>query len=89
MVVDLDPAKEAKNLRKHGISLRRYDDMIGRIVRPDEAHSQTEERFHVIGLIDGLVYIAGTTWRGDRERIFTLRRASPKERRLYDEATNA
>lgn len=88
-VVDFDPVKEAKNVRKHGISLRRYDDMTGRIASVDETHADEEDRFVVVGLINGLVYVAGTTWRGEHERIFTLRKATPTERRLYGKATKA
>lgn len=86
-MLTFDPAKDAKNIRKHGISLARFNDMREdtMLVIPDVAHSTTEERFIVIGFIDAGLYVAAVTYRGADTRVISLRRASRKERTLYDQ----
>lgn len=82
-VVDFDPVKEAKNVRKHGISLARFDEMTNRVFTEDVRHSDRESRWLVYGLIDGSLHAAVITHRADRLRCISLRRASRKERRIY------
>lgn len=87
MVIEFDAAKDAANIRKHGIGLARFADMTGRFVAADLAHSQREPRWNVIGVIDQRVYAAVVTYRGVTIRVISLRAASRKERQHYGEAT--
>jgi uncharacterized protein len=88
-LITFDPAKDAANRRKHGVSLGVFEQMVGRLYLVDEAHSTaTELRMHVIGRIGEGVYVAVMTPREDDERVISLRRASRRERKRYEEATS-
>ena len=82
-MADFDPAKEATNLEKHGISLARWEDMTAPVTVVDERHDYGEPRFRSYGLIDGLPYCFVFTIREGRYRPISLRRAHAKEMRRY------
>jgi uncharacterized DUF497 family protein len=80
-----DSKKAAGNLLKHRVAFPDatavfYDDMAITIVDP-EAH---EERFVTLGA-DPLnrILVVVYTWRGDRIRLISARRANRSERRQY------
>lgn len=83
-----DPAKARSNRHKHGISFEEaitaFDDP-DFFVAPDSRHSETESRQWLIGKIDsGVPVIVVFTERGNRIRIISARRASRRERRIYE-----
>jgi uncharacterized DUF497 family protein len=51
---DFDPAKEAINLSKHGISLARWVDLKISATVPDSRFDYGEPRYRAYGLLDGL-----------------------------------
>ena len=53
-MADFDPAKDAINQAKHGISLARWVDMEIRAVIPAEPFDYGEPRYRAFGFIDGL-----------------------------------
>lgn len=67
--LDLDAVKEV------------FDDPF-RIVQYDEAHSGLEDRWQTLGMADGVLFVVYTE-RGERIRVITARKATPKERRIY------
>ena len=77
--------KAMLNKMKHGVSFetaaRVFDDEY-KIIRPDKKHSQTEERFQVIGMVDDVLFVIYTE-RGEFTRIISARHATPKERSEY------
>jgi uncharacterized protein len=81
-----DPAKDRINVAKHGVSLD-----FGVRVFQDEAHLilpsirpiDNEERFKVIGLVDGRLFTAVYTWRDDLPRFISVRRSNDGEERAY------
>lgn len=81
-----DSRKAALNLQKHGVD---FTDVIGAFEDPlaitisDDRHR--EQRFVTIGMdfLSRLVVIA-YTWRGERIRIISARKATLKERRQYE-----
>jgi uncharacterized DUF497 family protein len=87
MVSKFDPAKDAANLAKHGISLLEGDgvlsDPLG-ITIEDES-SEGEPRWLTIGMNsqDHLLVVVWTVWENG-ERLISVRRASAKERRDYE-----
>lgn len=83
-MLQFDPAKDAENRRKHGISLARFADMRGIFIVPDPTHSAVEARLAAYGVIDGRVYQAVLTYRGPDPRVISVRPASRRERRLYE-----
>lgn len=87
MDFEWDPRKAVANLRKHGIDFADaatvlHDELA--VTVPDAGPD--DERFVTIG-IDALgrVLVVVFTWRGDRVRLISARRASAPERRQYEE----
>jgi uncharacterized DUF497 family protein len=85
-VIEWDPEKAAENLEKHGIDFADaamvLSDEMALTIRDD--HS-TEERHETRG-IDALGRILTVvyTWREDRVRLISARRASRSEQRRYE-----
>jgi uncharacterized DUF497 family protein len=81
MNIEFDPAKDAANIEKHGISLARAADLEQAVAIVDDRF--TEARFRIYGLIDGRPHCAAVTMRGAKVRIISLRRAHSKEYRRH------
>lgn len=79
MRIQFDPAKDAINIAKHGISLARAVDLELLAVRQDERFDYGEMRFRAWGLIDGEAYCLAFTTRDNQVRAISLRRAHEKE----------
>ena len=80
-----DEEKAAANLRKHGIDFRdaaRVFDDEYRKEYYDVAHSDKEDRFNIIGLVDDVLFVVYTE-RRDIIRMISARPATRHERRLY------
>lgn len=82
MEIEFDPAKDAMNVAKHGISLMRASDM-EILAFVDDSARFMEVRYRLYGMIDGLTYCLAATDRGDRVRAISLRRAHAKEFRRH------
>jgi uncharacterized DUF497 family protein len=84
VALEFDPRKDAANVEKHGISLARFADMDqdAALVLPAK-RVEDEERYRFVGTIDGKVWVAVVTWRGEDIRVISLRRADSRERRAY------
>ena len=80
-----DDAKAEANERKHGVTFEAaalaVDDTYA-VVFPDGAHI---DRVNVIGMGADRVLFVVATERGHRTRIISARRATPAERRAYEE----
>jgi len=86
-----DPHKAAANLAKHAVSFEDaatvFGDPLGRIMA-DPRHSAEEERLVLLGLSRGKRLLAVMyVDRGGAIRIISARRATPRERRTYEEVT--
>lgn len=79
MEIEFDPAKDAANVQKHGISLARAADFTTLDVKRDERFAYGELRYRGWGRIDGELYCLAFTWRGTRVRAISLRRAHQRE----------
>ena len=86
-VFEWDPKKAASNVRKHGI---RFADAVSAL-EDDRAitvsdDSTGEERWVTIGMdAVGRIVVVVYTWRGERTRIISARRATQRESRQYPE----
>jgi len=84
--VEWDSRKAAANLRKHGVDFADaatvvYDDQA--VTIPEERSD--EERFVTIGMDAlGRVLVVVYTWRDERLRLISARKATPRERRQYE-----
>ncbi len=85
MEIEYDPAKDAINKRKHGMSLAdaRYMDLDTATVSPDTRFAYGEERFRAWGFIDGALCVLAFTLRGTTVRVISLRNANSMENRRY------
>lgn len=80
---EFDPAKDAANLAKHGVSLSWGTRLEFQAVVKDERQDYGEDRFNALGLIEGVTYCMTFTVRGETIRIISLRRARAKEYSRY------
>lgn len=83
MDVEFDPAKDAVNRDKHGISLGRTGELDLVAFVENSRPEDEERRFRVYGLIDGELYCAIVTFRMRAARAISLRKASRQERKNY------
>lgn len=83
-----DEDKNTTNKRKHGISfesaVRVFNDPCV-WTEYDFEHSETEDVFKNMGLVNGVVVVAvWTTERGERTRLITARKANSREIKIYE-----
>ncbi len=92
MRFEWDPAEENANRQKHGLDFslvaRVFDDR--RHVLAFDRVVNGEDRWHVLGLVNGVtlllvVHAYPDATDEDYVRIISLRRATPHERRQYEE----
>jgi len=86
---DWDPAKAEANLIKHGVLMNAVErfDWRTAVVRFDEAHSASENRYIAMGLIDGRLHVMSWTPRGAAIRVIGLRKANKREMERYETQT--
>lgn len=83
-----DQLKARQNLEKHGVdfteaALALEDELAMTICDPD---SESEDRFLTLGRDPlGRLLVVAYTWRGERIRIISARKATRRERRQYQE----
>jgi hypothetical protein len=87
---EFDPEKSAANKAKHGI-----DFIAAQAIWEDERRISgptysggDDERFMVIGMIAMKLWVATVTMRDATIRIISVRRARPKEAKVYDDEDN-
>ena len=84
-IVEWDDKKAAINKQKHGVE---FEDAAlvfadeNRLELHDDKHSQDEDRWQVIGMVDDVLFVVYTE-RGEAVRLIMAREASPKERSVY------
>lgn len=86
-----DPHKAESNRRKHGVTFEEastvFDDPVARL-HEDPGHSISERREIITGHSDrGRLLVVFFTERPSGVRVISARRATPWERRDYEEAT--
>ena len=89
MEFEWDPEKAARNLARHGVSFHEVSSVFGdplAITFSDPDHSEEEDRFLTFGhSSEGHLLVVSHTDRGETTRIISARRATRKERKLYEE----
>lgn len=81
MDIDFDPAKDAANIEKHGISLARAAELELLAYVDDDRFE--EPRFRIYGLIDDVAHCLAGTFRDGKVRAISLRRAHAKEMKRF------
>lgn len=88
MQFEWDDEKEKINIVKHGIDFttaaRVFKDE-NRLELYDEAHSDAEDRYITIGVIDRVAYLVMVVYteREEAIRLISARKATKQERRMY------
>lgn len=86
-----DPGKEARNLRKHGVSFVEASTVFGDALAatiPDSKHSELELRFITMGMSSGnRLLVVSHTDLDESVRIISARTATTQERRRYESGT--
>ena len=89
---DWDAGNRGKNT-KHRVSDDECEEVffnLPLLLRPDGAHSQQEDRCHVLGQTHaGRRLFIAVTMRGTHIRVISARDMRQSERRVYDEAEKA
>ncbi len=84
-----DEDKARRNIEKHSVSFEEAATVFGdplSLTIDDPLHSRDEDRFVTIGeSISRGVLVVVHTERGDAIRIITARKATPHERKTYEE----
>lgn len=85
MAFEFDPAKNARNIRERGISFERFADKdLGTALAVEDTRvDYGERRVRLLGTIDSRLHVAVITYRGEKVRVISLRRANEREERLY------
>jgi uncharacterized DUF497 family protein len=88
VAIEFDPKKNAINLRKHGVALSEGDGVLSDplALTIKDATTADELRLVTVGTnIFGSLMVVVWTGRGEDIRLISVRRATPKERRNYEE----
>ncbi len=87
-VFEWDEAKAAENYAKHGVSfdaaIEVFNDPFG-IQRLDDREDYGEDRYSILGMVDGRILYVAYTLRNGTIRIISARGAEPHEKRQYHE----
>ena len=89
LIFEWDERKAEQNLRKHRVSFEEAKTVFGdffSITIPDPRHSDSESRYVDIGYSSqGQLLVVVYTEREPNIRIISCRRATQRERRIYEE----
>ncbi len=91
MEFEWDDDKAVRNFKKHKVSFVEAATIFGdpqSMTFPDPDHSIEEDRYITIGMSErNRVLIVSHTDREERIRIISARKATPRERKQYEEET--
>ena len=89
MTFEWDPAKARRNRRKHRVLFEEAATVFGdplALTYPDPDHSALEQRFITIGMSSTKkILIVAHVDRDENVRIISARKATPLERKQYEE----
>jgi uncharacterized DUF497 family protein len=87
MKITFDPAKNARNIAERGLPFEQVAALEWEtaISVEDTRKDYGERRLRVLGRLHGRLHIAVITYRGDATHIISLRKASKKEIRWYED----
>lgn len=85
LIVEWDARKNEANIKKHGVHFKDAAFVFldnNRVEIYDIKHSDDEDRYIVIGMVNEILFVIYTE-RVDSIRIISARKATPSERELY------
>lgn len=85
MEFEFDEEKSRSNKDKHGIDFVEAQSLwLDEMFVEVPARTEEEQRFLVVGMISGRHWSAVITYRGERVRIISVRRARDEEVEIYE-----
>lgn len=81
-----DPQKDLINRRRHKLSLAFGERVVedgGHLIIPSIRPQDGEERYKVVGMVEGKLYTGVYTWRDGLRRFISVRRSNKGEERAY------
>lgn len=85
MEFEIDSAKSAANLAKHGLDFSQAQELWNDPTRVEvRARTVDEPRWLVVGRIGGQHWSAVVTYRAERVRMISVRRSRPEEVAIYE-----
>ena len=86
MDIEFDPAKDAQNIAKHGLSLADAAafELASARVTIDDRFDYGETRYRAFGRVEGQGCCLVFTWEPGKIRVISFRRAREKEMRRYE-----
>jgi len=83
-----DEEKRRANLAKHGLDFAAAEGLFDdyRLERLDTRQDYGEDRWIALGLIQGNIVVLVYTERDEDIRVISLRKATPEERTIYEQA---
>jgi uncharacterized DUF497 family protein len=87
--IEFDPDKNARNIAERGIFFERAEEFEWEtaIIIRDLRRDYMETRYRAIGMIGARLHAMVFTPRVDGIRVISLRKANPREGRMYAETT--
>ncbi|HLB30967.1 MAG TPA: BrnT family toxin [Gammaproteobacteria bacterium] len=91
MDISFDPAKDARNIARRGLSFARAADFDwdSVLIMEDTRRSYGERRFQALGCIEDRLHMLVFTPRAGRLHIISLRKANNREVRHYEAQTQS
>lgn len=80
-----DPAKEAQNIDERGLDFTTASRIWGSplVEKLDQRRDYGETRIIATGVSDASILVVVYTWRGERRRIISARKANSRERQRF------
>jgi uncharacterized protein len=87
MICEWDRAKKRSNFAKHGLDFEDAEQVFTGpcVTFEDDRFDYGEERLITLGLLAGRVVIIAHAPRGEATRIISMRKASRREQKIYQE----
>jgi uncharacterized DUF497 family protein len=84
-IYEWDSGKAAANLAKHGVDFAAVAgfDWTTALVIEDDRMDYGEARYIAVGFIGTRLYVLCFTYRGQKIRVISLRKANARERKMY------
>jgi uncharacterized DUF497 family protein len=88
MPISYNALKNETNIRERGLSFEavRDMDMTKALIIEDIRKAYEERRFQALGLIEERLHMLVFTPRGEKMQVISLRKANPREIRIYEQA---
>ena len=88
MEIEFDLTKSEQNARERGLpfSMVAEFDFETALIAEDTRRDYGESRWIAVGLIGGRTFVVAFTWRNDRLRVISFRKANAREAMRYEQA---